>query len=164
MSELSKGSDQPAHQHSVISLYWASYGQPTICFLQVDRTVFYQSVQMCRMILVYSVCIIMSEGILFTLWVIWTCLVEMILMSSNNIWAGPCKTCFHVICRQRWPCAQFLSGSSLSASRIIGYYRTNEWRVKAKMIHWACAGWSESASFMKVWRYIFAWLGLFLWR
>ena len=33
------------------------------------------------------------------------------------------------------------SGPSLSANRIIWYYRTYGWRANARMILWACAGW-----------------------
>ena len=40
------------------------------------------------------------------------------------------------------------SGPSLSANRIIGYYRTYEWRAKALMILCTCAGWSESVHFV----------------
>ena len=39
------------------------------------------------------------------------------------------------------------SGPSLSADRIIGYYRTDEWRFYAQLILCACAGWFEAAHF-----------------
>ena len=35
---------------------------------------------------------------------------------------------------------EFLSGSSLSANRVIGNYRMNKNRAKARMIFCACAG------------------------
>ena len=35
------------------------------------------------------------------------------------------------------------SGPSLSANRIIGYYRLFEWRAKYRVILWACARWAE---------------------
>ena len=40
------------------------------------------------------------------------------------------------------------SGPSLSAYRIIEYYRMYEWRGKAQMILWACAEWSKSVYFV----------------
>ena len=43
-----------------------------------------------------------------------------------------------------------LSGHSLSANKIIVYYRMYEWRAKARMILCACAGAPESAHFMHV--------------
>ena len=48
------------------------------------------------------------------------------------------------------------SGPSLSANRIIGYYRMFEWRAKIQMILCAYAGWSEPAHFAHVRRHIFA--------
>ena len=49
------------------------------------------------------------------------------------------------------------SGPSLSANRIIGYYRVYEWRTR--IIVCACAGQSESAHFAHVRGYCFAWHG-----
>ena len=49
------------------------------------------------------------------------------------------------------------SGPSVSANRIIGYYRMYEWRAKARMIFCACTGWSEFARFAHVRRHSFAW-------
>ena len=46
---------------------------------------------------------------------------------------------------------------SLSANRIIGYYRMYEWRAKARMILCARAGWYESTHFAHDRRHIFAW-------
>ena len=51
------------------------------------------------------------------------------------------------------------SGSSLSANRIISYYRMYEWRANTKMILFACAGWSESLYFANDRRHYFAWRG-----
>ena len=51
------------------------------------------------------------------------------------------------------------SGPSLSASRIIGYYRIYEWRAKTRMISCTCAGGSKSAYFAHVRRHGFAWHG-----
>ena len=48
------------------------------------------------------------------------------------------------------------SGPSLSANRIIGYYRMLQWRANVWMILCACAGWSESAHhFTDIWRHFF---------
>ena len=49
------------------------------------------------------------------------------------------------------------SRPSMSANRIIGYYRMYEWTAKVRMIHCACEGWSESARFAHVWKHFFAW-------
>ena len=46
------------------------------------------------------------------------------------------------------------SEHSLSDNRILRYYRIYEWGAMARMILCACAGWSESAHFAHVWRYI----------
>ena len=54
------------------------------------------------------------------------------------------------------------SGPSLSANKIIGYYRMYEWRVKARMILCACAELSYLAHFAQVRRHIFAWRGLYV--
>ena len=54
------------------------------------------------------------------------------------------------------------SGPSLSANRIIGYYKMYEWREKVRTILCSCAGWPESANFAHVWRHLFAWRGLFV--
>ena len=51
------------------------------------------------------------------------------------------------------------SGPSLSANKIIGYYRMYEWRAKARMILCACKRWSKSANFEHVRRHVFAWGG-----
>ena len=40
-----------------------------------------------------------------------------------------------------------LSDHSLSANRIIGYYRLPEWTAKSRVIFCACAEWSETAYF-----------------
>ena len=42
---------------------------------------------------------------------------------------------------------------SLSAKRIIGYYRMYEWRAKARMILCVCAVWSDFACFAHIRRY-----------
>ena len=42
------------------------------------------------------------------------------------------------------------SGPSLSANRMVRYYRRYECRAKAQMILCACAGWSESSHFVHV--------------
>ena len=49
------------------------------------------------------------------------------------------------------------SGPSLSANRIIVYYRTYEWTAKTREI--LCAGSSESAHFVHTRRHFFAWCG-----
>ena len=49
------------------------------------------------------------------------------------------------------------SGPSLSASKIIGYYRTYKWRAKARMRLCACAGRPESAHLAHAWGRSFAW-------
>ena len=51
------------------------------------------------------------------------------------------------------------SEPSLSANRIIGYYRMYEYRAEAQMIPCICAGWSESAHFVHVQRHFFTWCG-----
>ena len=51
------------------------------------------------------------------------------------------------------------TGPSLSANRIIRYFKIYEWREKTRMIFYACAGWSESAHFAHVQRHCFAWRG-----
>ena len=81
----------------------------------------------------------------------------------QKLGAAPCKKQSSGICRQRRPrldyaCAVW-SRPLLSAYRIIGYYRMNEWRVKAWTKPCACARWSESAYFAHVWRRFFAWRG-----
>ena len=48
------------------------------------------------------------------------------------------------------------SGPSLSATRIIRYYRMYKWKAKARMILWPCAGLYESADFAHVRRHFFA--------
>ena len=48
-------------------------------------------------------------------------------------------------------------GLSLFANRIIGYKRLYEWRAKAQILLCTCAGWSESAHFVHVWRHFFTW-------
>ena len=45
------------------------------------------------------------------------------------------------------------SGPSLSANRIIGYYRMYDWRINVQMILCACSGWSESAHLAHVRRH-----------
>ena len=47
------------------------------------------------------------------------------------------------------------SGPSLSADRIIGYYRMFQWRANAWMRPCACTGWCESAHFAHVRRRLF---------
>ena len=54
------------------------------------------------------------------------------------------------------------SGPSLSANKIIRYYRMYEWRVKARMILCACAELSYLAHYAQVRRHIFAWRGLYV--
>ena len=49
------------------------------------------------------------------------------------------------------------SGPSLSANRIIWYYRMYDWRAKTRMIRSACTRWCESAYFAHVRRHFFAW-------
>ena len=39
------------------------------------------------------------------------------------------------------------SGPSLSANKIIRYYRMYKWRAKARVILWACAWWSNFCAF-----------------
>ena len=48
------------------------------------------------------------------------------------------------------------SGPSLTAARLIGYYRSYQWRAKAWMRPFACAGWCE---FALTRRHFFAWRG-----
>ena len=48
-----------------------------------------------------------------------------------------------------------LPGPSLSANRIIGYYRMYEWRAKARMILSECARLCESAHFAHARRHLF---------
>ena len=43
----------------------------------------------------------------------------------------------------------------LSVARIIGYNRMYPWRAKARMRHWECAGWFDSAHFAQARRYFF---------
>ena len=47
------------------------------------------------------------------------------------------------------------SGPSLSANRLIRYYRMYERRAKARMILCACAGWSEFAHILQIRRHCF---------
>ena len=54
------------------------------------------------------------------------------------------------------------SGPSLSAARIIGFYRVFQWRAKARIKFCACAGWCESADFAHARRHFFVWHGLFI--
>ena len=49
------------------------------------------------------------------------------------------------------------SGPTLSANRIIGYYRMYEWKAKAWMALCSCTRCSESMHFMHVRRHFFAW-------
>ena len=48
-----------------------------------------------------------------------------------------------------------VSGFSLSANRIIGYYRMYKWRAYARVILCACAGWPESVHFAHAQRHLF---------
>ena len=50
-----------------------------------------------------------------------------------------------------------LSGSLLSAARLIGYYRMYKWRAKAQMRPYANTGWCESAHFANARRQFWAW-------
>ena len=70
-------------------------------------------------------------------------------------WAHQALMCLQVMCGcAAWP------GHSLSANRIIRYYRMYEWKTKARMILCACAGWSESAYNANFRRcFFFAWHG-----
>ena len=54
------------------------------------------------------------------------------------------------------------SGSSLSANRIIGYYRMFQWRANARMRFCACAGRWESVHFARAKRHFFAWSGPYI--
>ena len=70
-------------------------------------------------------------------------------------WTTPCKKASSCICGQRRPrsaCAYAQSDQGLHCPlTIIGYYRTNEWRAKARMIFCACAWSAESVHFAHVW-------------
>ena len=57
------------------------------------------------------------------------------------------------ICTVRW-------GPSLSAIRIIWYFRMYEWNAKARMILCPCAVWCEFTNFAHVRRHFFTWCGL----
>ena len=63
------------------------------------------------------------------------------------LWPRRAKTCLQAYADSKGPGQsahpRSLSGLSLSANRIIGYYEMYEWKVKAWMIHCACAGWSD---------------------
>ena len=48
---------------------------------------------------------------------------------------------------------------SLSAARIIGFYRMHQWRAKARMRACACTDWCESAHFAHSRRLFFPWHG-----
>ena len=48
---------------------------------------------------------------------------------------------------------------SMSAYRIIGYYRIYEWRAKTRMVRCASTGWYESVYFAHARRHFFACLG-----
>ena len=54
------------------------------------------------------------------------------------------------------------SGPSLSAYRIIGHYRMNQLRAKARMRLQACAGWILSVHFAHVRRHLFSWRDLYV--
>ena len=72
----------------------------------------------------------------------------------KQIWAVKAKISLRI--RAVW------SGPSLSAARIIGYYRMYQQRAKARMSPCACAGWCESALFVHARRHFFSWRGLFV--
>ena len=52
--------------------------------------------------------------------------------------------------------------TSLSADRIIGYYRMYKWRAKPRLLLCAYAGWCESAHSAHVRRHFFAWYGPYI--
>ena len=66
-----------------------------------------------------------------------------------QVWTAKAQISLHI--RAVW------SGPSLSANRIIGYYRMYQSRGKTQKILWACAGWIWICAFVCDWRQFFTW-------